>query len=78
MGKVAVTGGIEEVFIYITKQVMHEIATRLNEKYSIKSKAAKWGEKVVTWAKARIPHNPLSLPASQLVDTLSTFGVVIR
>ena len=70
LGKVAVTGGVEEVFTYITKQMMHKIAASLNEKYSIKSKAAKWGEKVVNRAKARFPHTPLSLPATQLVDTL--------
>ncbi len=66
----AVTGGVEEVFIYITKQMMHKIAARLNEKYSIKSKAAKWGKKVVNRARARFPHTPLSLPATRLVDTL--------
>jgi hypothetical protein len=70
LGKVAVTGGVEEVFIYITKQMMHKIAARLNEKYSIKSKAATWGEKVVNRVKARFPHTPLSLPATRLVDTL--------
>ncbi|MDS0280227.1 hypothetical protein NDI85_20795 [Halomicroarcula sp. S1AR25-4] len=70
LGKVAVTGGVKEVFIYITKQMMHKIAARLNEKYSIKSKAATWGKKVVNRAKARFPHTPLSLPATRLVDTL--------
>jgi len=70
LGKVAVTGGVEEVFIYITKQMMHKIAARLNEKYSITSKVAKWGKKVVNRAKARFPHTPLSPPATRLVDTL--------
>jgi hypothetical protein len=70
LGKAAVTGGIEEVFIYITKVIMRKIAARLNEKYSIQSKAAKWGKKVVSRVKARIPHTPLSLPTTRLVDTL--------
>jgi hypothetical protein len=70
LGKVAVTGGLEEVVIYITKLVMHKIASKLNQKYSIKSKAAKWGEKVVSRVKSRIPPTPLSLPATRLVDTL--------
>jgi len=71
LGKAAVTGGLEEVVIYIIKLMMNEIAVILDEKYSIKSKAAKWGEKVVSRAKARIPHTPLSLPATLLVDTLN-------
>jgi hypothetical protein len=70
LGKVAATGGVEEVFTHITKQMIHKIAVRLNEKYSNKSKAAEWGEKVVSRANARFPHTPLSLPATRLVDTL--------
>lgn len=70
MGKVAVTGGVKEVMTYITKQIMRKIAVKLNEKYSIESKAAKWGKKVVSRAKSRMPHTPLSLSATWLVDTL--------
>ena len=63
-GQVAVTGGIEEVFTHITKQIIRKSAVKLNEKYSIESKAAKWGEKVVSRAKARIPHTLLTLSAT--------------
>jgi hypothetical protein len=70
LGRVAVTGGLEEVIIYITRQIMHKIATKVNEKHNLESKAAKWGEKVVSRAKARILHTPLSLSATRLVDTL--------
>ncbi|QGN05860.1 hypothetical protein Hrd1104_00180 [Halorhabdus sp. CBA1104] len=55
---VAITGSVEEVSVYITKQVMNKIASKLEQKYSIKSTAAEWGEKVVSRAKARIPHTP--------------------
>lgn len=71
MGTAAVTGGLEEVVIYITKLVMSEIAAKLDKKYSISSKAAKWGEKAGNWVKAQMPHTPLSPPATQVVDTLS-------
>jgi len=67
---VAVTGGIEEVVIYITKHIMRKIAAKLDEKYSIQPKTAKWDEKVVNRVKARVPHIPLSLPATRLVATL--------
>ena len=71
MGTAAVTGGLEEVVIYITKRVMSEIAAKLDKKYSISSKAAKWGEKAGNWVKAQIPHTPLSPPATEVVDTPS-------
>lgn len=70
LGTAAVTGGLEEVLIYITKQVMNKISAKLEQKYSLNAKAAEWGEKVVSRAKARIPHTPLSLPATRVVDTL--------
>ena len=50
---------------------MSEIAAKLDKKYSISSKAAKWGEKAGNWVKAQMPHTPLSPPATQVVDTLS-------
>jgi len=70
LGLAAVTGGLEEGFSYTTKQAMSKISAKLEQKYSIKAKAAKWGEKVVSRANARVPHTPLSLPATRRVDTL--------
>lgn len=71
LGKVTATGGLEEVFIYITRKIMEKIKSTLNKKYSIESKAAEWSEKVVSRVKARILHTPLSLPATRLVETPS-------
>lgn len=63
LGKASVTGGIEEVVIYIIKKTMEQIASELNEKYDIESKLATWSEKVVSRATSRLNlHLPLLQP----------------
>lgn len=46
MGKVAVSGGVEEVIKYITKRMLKEVWKQVDQKYSVTQTMTKWGHKV--------------------------------
>ena len=47
IGVVAMTGGCEGVFIYLTKKMGQKLIEAVDQKYSISERAADWGRTVV-------------------------------
>jgi len=71
LGKVAVTGGLDEVIAYTTKNMTSTVWTWIDEKYGISDTAATWSEKVVSGLKARLNLQTTLLPSASTLETSS-------